>query len=53
MDVRSKALDTPVELSADLLDKVSGGLPKGTWSEESSAATTEENTSLPKGTWES
>jgi hypothetical protein len=55
MDNRMQALDTPVELSAELLEQVSGGSPRGTWIEESSASsqTTSEETSSPRGTWES
>lgn len=40
----SSHLAGPVELDVSMLHLVSGGLPKGTWSESGTD-------SLPKGTW--
>lgn len=45
----SQLADGPVELSAELLAFVGGGLPKGTWTELSADTVVE---ALPKGTWE-
>lgn len=44
-----------VELNAEQLELVAGGLPRGTWSETSALprGTWSEEQSLPRGTWES
>jgi hypothetical protein len=47
----SSRVATPVDLNPDQLQLVSGGLPKGTWSEFFGLSKEISEQSLPKGTW--
>ncbi len=54
MNELSTRNDAPLELSAEQLELVSGGTPRGTWSEQQSTPRgtwSEEQSSTPRGTW--
>lgn len=51
MDTHSTELDTPVELSEEMLSQVAGGLPRGTWGQQEASAAPSEQSGLPRGTW--